>query len=60
MAGNYFGVPSYQGKLDGFSGAMISNQKFTKGIDLGLEFLHKQISDLKIIHKNNKNKPVFV
>lgn len=52
--GNYFGTKPYHGRLDSFSGALISSEKdIISGHKIGLDFAQKSVRHLNIIHKNN-------
>ena len=54
-AGNYFGVKPFHGRLDAFSGAMISSvSDMVPGHQIGLDFADKSIRDLQIIRLQNK------
>lgn len=56
LAGNNFGTTPYHGRLDGFSGALISNKTNIKyGYEIGLNLAHKQIKSMNIVEVNNKN-----
>ena len=56
LAGNNFGTTPYHGRLDGFSGALILNEKNIKlGHQIGLNLSHKQIKSMNIVQVNNKN-----
>ncbi|WP_088339679.1 VCBS repeat-containing protein [Robiginitalea sediminis] len=58
-AGNYFGLKPYQGRLDGFPGALIKpDGHVLPANELGLELLHKSVRHLKII--TFKNKPYLL
>ncbi|GLU43581.1 VCBS repeat-containing protein [Allomuricauda sp. NBRC 101325] len=55
MAGNYFGVKPYHGRLDSFPGALLTNDgSIVLGNQLGLDFTKKSIRHLKTIKINNK------
>ncbi len=55
MAGNYFGVKPYHGRMDSFPGALLSNEgNIVLGNQLGLDFTKKSIRHLKTIILNNK------
>ncbi|SFU29079.1 Repeat domain-containing protein [Pustulibacterium marinum] len=55
-AGNYFGVTPYHSKYDGFSGAIIQQNKTTQlASDFGLNLSQKQVKQLNIIQLNHKN-----
>ncbi|WP_103071664.1 VCBS repeat-containing protein [Aquimarina sediminis] len=50
LVGNYFGVTPYQGRMDGFSGAVLFDDKTYKmGNEIGLDLYQKQVSGLHII-----------
>jgi len=50
LAGNFFGVPPYNGKLDGNIGYILQkNGKILSGIDLGLNIGNKQIKKLALV-----------
>lgn len=54
-AGNYFGVKPYHGRFDGFSGALIKNNKdITLGYQLGLDVKHKSVRHLNVLDVFNK------
>lgn len=54
-AGNYFGVSPFQGRFDGFPGALIINpEKIFSGDVLGLNFMGKEVKKLNILAFNNK------
>ena len=53
VAGNYFGVKPYHGRLGSFSGALINTKDdIILGSVLGLNFIHKSARDLHIITLN--------
>ncbi|MBW8242202.1 VCBS repeat-containing protein [Muricauda oceani] len=55
LAGNYFGVKPYHGRMDSFPGALIqSNGSVVLGNQLGLDFTKKSIRHLSTITLNNK------
>ncbi|WP_108246014.1 VCBS repeat-containing protein [Muricauda brasiliensis] len=55
LAGNYFGMKPYHGRLDSFPGALIkSDGSIILGNQLGLDFTKKSIRHLKTITLNNK------
>jgi len=55
IAGNYFGVKPYHGRLDSFPGALIkSDGEIILGNQLGLDFTKKSIRHLKTIILNNQ------
>ncbi len=48
--GNYFGVKPYHGRFDGFTGALIKNEKdVILGHRIGLEFFQKSVRHLDLI-----------
>lgn len=48
--GNYFGVKPYHGRFDGFTGALIKNEKdVILGHRIGLEFFQKSVRHLNLI-----------
>ncbi len=54
-AGNYFGVTPYQSRFDGFSGALIKNEKSIKlGHKIGIDFSQKAVRHLDVINFNGK------
>ncbi len=54
-AGNYFGVTPYQSRFDGFSGALIKNEKsITLGSKIGIDFSQKAVRHLDVINCNGK------
>ena len=54
--GNYFGTKPYHGRLDSFSGALITSEnKVTLGYELGLDFAQKSVRHLNIITVNNNS-----
>ncbi len=54
-AGNYFGVTPYHSRFDGFSGALIKNQKtFYLGNQIGIDLTQKAVRNLNIINQNGK------
>jgi enediyne biosynthesis protein E4 len=54
-AGNYFGVSPYQSRFDGFSGALIKNEKkIFLGHQIGIDLTQKAVRHLDIIHCNGK------
>lgn len=54
-AGNYFGVSPYHSRFDGFSGALIKNEKtIYLGNQIGIDLTQKAVRHLNIIHFNNK------
>lgn len=55
LAGNNFGTTPYHGRLDGFSGALISNKGNIKlGHQIGVNLSDKQIKSMNIVEVNNK------
>lgn len=53
VAGNFFGLSPLHGRLDAFSGAMITDENtISLGPDLGIDFSKKDIRGLDIIHFN--------
>ncbi len=56
MAGNYFGVKPYHGRLDAFPGILIKDEnRMTSAHSLGLDFMQKSIRDLRILSLNGKD-----
>jgi len=56
VAGNIFGVPPYQGKLDGNLGCLLQKEgKITNGLDLGLNFGNVQIKKIKMATIGTQN-----
>lgn len=54
-AGNYFGVTPYHSRFDGFSGALIKNQKMIYlGNQIGIDLTQKAVRHLDIIPFNGK------
>jgi hypothetical protein len=54
-AGNYFGVTPYHSRFDGFSGALIKNQKtIYLGNQIGIDLTQKAVRHLDIISLNGK------
>ncbi len=54
-AGNYFGVSPYHSRFDGFSGALIKNEKsITLGYKIGIDLVQKAVRHLDIINYNGK------
>lgn len=54
-AGNYFGVTPYHSRFDGFSGALIKNQKtIYLGNQIGIDLTQKAVRHLDIITFNGK------
>lgn len=55
MAGNYFGVKPYHGRLDSFSGALLKDENtVTLGHFTGLDFSQKSARDIRVISVNNR------
>ena len=55
MAGNYFGVKPYQGRLDSFSGALLKDENtVTLGHDIGLDLSQKSARDISIFTTKGK------
>lgn len=55
VAGNYFGVTPYHSRFDGFSGALIKNQKtIYLGNQIGIDLTQKAVRHLDIIPFNGK------
>ena len=55
VAGNYFGVTPYHSRFDGFSGALIKNQKtIYLGSQIGIDLTQKAVRHLDIIPFNGK------
>ncbi|MFY8110448.1 MAG: FG-GAP repeat domain-containing protein, partial [Flavobacterium sp.] len=55
-AGNYFGVSPYHSRFDGFSGALIIDQKtMLLGHQLGIDLTQKAVRHLDILSVNNQN-----
>lgn len=55
VAGNYFGVTPYHSRFDGFSGALIKNQKtIYLGNQIGIDLTQKAVRHLDIITFNGK------
>lgn len=53
-AGNYFGVSPYHSRFDGFSGALIQDQKtILMGETIGIDLTQKAVRHLDIITVNN-------
>ncbi|GAA4816127.1 VCBS repeat-containing protein [Litoribaculum gwangyangense] len=60
LAGNYFGVTPYQGKLDSFTGAILKSTNEIISLDkLGIDFSQKAVKGLNIINFND-NKYLIV
>jgi hypothetical protein len=54
-AGNYFGVSPYHSRFDGFSGALIKNEKLIYlGNKIGIDLTQKAVRHLNIIDFNGK------
>ncbi len=54
-AGNYFGVTPYHSRFDGFSGALIKDQKTTYlGNQIGIDLTQKAVRHLNIITMNGE------
>jgi hypothetical protein len=54
-AGNYFGVSPYHSRFDGFSGALIKDQKtIYLGNQIGIDLTQKAVRHLDIIILNGK------
>lgn len=54
-AGNYFGVTPYHSRFDGFSGALIKNEKtIFLGNQIGIDLTQKAVRHLDVIHFNGK------
>jgi enediyne biosynthesis protein E4 len=54
-AGNYFGVSPYHSRFDGFSGALIKNEKtIYLGNQIGIDLTQKAVRHLNIINLNGK------
>ena len=54
-AGNYFGVSPYHSRFDGFSGALIKNEKtIYLGNQIGIDLTQKAVRHLDIIDFNRK------
>ncbi len=55
VAGNYFGVKPFQGRLDSFTGALIKDENnILLGHTLGLDLTQKSVRNLDIITLNKK------
>jgi enediyne biosynthesis protein E4 len=55
VAGNYFGVTPYHSRFDGFSGALIKNEKtIYLGNQIGIDLTQKAVRSLNIINRNGK------
>ena len=55
-AGNYFGVTPYHSRFDGFSGALIKDQKtIYLGNQIGIDLTKKAVRHLDVITFNGKN-----
>lgn len=56
VAGNYFGVTPYHSRFDGFSGALITNEKsILLGHQIGIDLTQKAVRNLNIINVNGKS-----
>jgi hypothetical protein len=54
-AGNYFGVSPYHSRFDGFSGALIKNDKtIFLGNQIGIDLTQKAVRHLDIVNFNGK------
>ncbi|MNR92200.1 FG-GAP repeat protein [compost metagenome] len=54
-AGNYFGVSPYHSRFDGFSGALIKNEKtIFLGNQIGIDLTQKAVRHLDIVNFNGK------
>ncbi|MFV7234409.1 VCBS repeat-containing protein [Flavobacterium sp. ZB4R12] len=54
-AGNYFGVSPYHSRFDGFSGALIKNEKtIFLGNQIGIDLTQKAVRHLDLINFNGK------
>jgi hypothetical protein len=54
-AGNYFGVSPYHSRFDGFSGALIKNEKtIYLGNQIGIDLTQKAVRHLDLINFNGK------
>jgi hypothetical protein len=54
-AGNYFGVSPYHSRFDGFSGALIKNEKnILLGHQIGIDLTQKAVRHLDIVNFNGK------
>ncbi len=54
LAGNYFGVQPFHGRLGSFSGSLIKNDhEFISGNLLGLDLWNKSVRQLNVIHVGN-------
>ena len=55
-AGNYFGVSPYHSRFDGFSGALMKNEKtIYLGNQVGIDLTQKAVRHLDIVNFNGKN-----
>ncbi len=53
IAGNYFGVKPFHGRLDSFSGALLkSDGTFILGHQIGLDLAQKSVRHLSMLHLN--------
>jgi hypothetical protein len=55
LAGNLLNTSPYHGRLDGFSGALLSKENTIYAQELGLNLANKQIKAMNIIQLNAKN-----
>jgi hypothetical protein len=56
LAGNLFGVPPYNGKLDGNTGYILQqNGNIIAGIDVGINFGNKEVKHLNLFTINGKD-----
>ena len=56
LAGNNFGTTPYHGKLDGFSGALISDKtNIQYGYEIGLNLFGKQIKSVNIVKVDHRD-----
>lgn len=54
-AGNYFGVSPYHSRFDGFSGALIKNEKtILLGYQIGIDLSQKAVRQLNVVSVNGK------
>ncbi|MFV5688718.1 VCBS repeat-containing protein [Flavobacterium sp. ZT3R25] len=55
VGGNYFGVSPYHSRFDGFSGALIKNEKtIYLGSQIGIDLTQKAVKHLDVINLNGK------
>lgn len=55
VAGNYFGVSPYHSRFDGFSGALIKNEKtIFLGNQIGIDLTQKAVRHMDIVNFNGK------